>query len=91
MLRPKVSVIVPIFKASQYIERCAISLFEQTLDDIEYLFIDDCSPDNSVDMLQAVLNKYPQRCDYTRIIRMSVNSGCIRNKGSQRRIYNSLR
>lgn len=75
MLRPKVSVIVPIFKASQYIERCAISLFEQTLDDIEYLFIDDCSPDNSVDMLQAVLNKYPQRCDYTRIIRMSVNSG----------------
>ena len=47
MLQPKVSVIVPIFKVSQYIEKCAISLFEQTLDDIEYLFIDDCSPDNS--------------------------------------------
>ncbi|MEQ2516488.1 glycosyltransferase family 2 protein [Bacteroides zhangwenhongii] len=75
MLQPKVSVIVPIFKVSQYIEKCAISLFEQTLDDIEYLFIDDCSPDNSVDVLQAVLNKYPQRRDYTRIIRMNVNSG----------------
>lgn len=75
MLQPKVSVIVPIFKVSQYIEKCAISLFEQTLDDIEYLFIDDCSPDNSVDVLQAILNKYPQRRGYTRIIRMNVNSG----------------
>ena len=48
MLQPKISVIVPIFEVEQYIEKCAISLFEQTLDDIEYLFIDDCSLDESV-------------------------------------------
>lgn len=64
-----------MFKTAQYIERCAVSLFEQTLDDIEYLFIDDCSPDATVEVLQAVLEKYPQRRDNTRIIRMSINGG----------------
>lgn len=37
----KVSVIIPVYGVEKYIERCARSLFEQTLDDIEYLFIDD--------------------------------------------------
>lgn len=75
MSQPKVSVIVPMFKVVQYIERCAVSLFEQTLDSIEYLFIDDCSPDATVEVLQAVLDRYPQRRDNTRIIRMSINGG----------------
>ena len=52
---PKISVIIPVYKVEQFIERCAISLFEQTLDDIEYLFIDDCSPDNSVEIIKNVL------------------------------------
>ena len=38
---PKVSVFVPIYKVEKYIERCVRSLFEQTLDDIEYIFVDD--------------------------------------------------
>lgn len=75
MLQYKVSVIVPMFKAAQYIERCAVSLFEQTLNDIEYLFVDDCSPDATVEVLQAVLDRYPQKREYTRIIRMSINGG----------------
>lgn len=36
---PKVSVIIPVYGVEKYIERCARSLFEQTLDDIEYLFM----------------------------------------------------
>ena len=36
--RYKISVIVPIYNTAAYIERCAISLFEQTLEDIEYIF-----------------------------------------------------
>ena len=41
---PKVSVIVPVYNVAQYIERCARSLFEQTLEDIEYIFVDDKTP-----------------------------------------------
>ena len=72
---PKVSVIVPVYGVEKYIERCARSLFEQTLDDIEYLFIDDCTPDRSVDILRSVLKEYPQRKEQVVIHRMEQNSG----------------
>lgn len=72
---PKVSVIVPVYGVEKYIERCARSLFEQTLDDIEYLFIDDCTPDKSIEILKLVLEEYPHRKDQVIIHRMDKNSG----------------
>lgn len=72
---PKVSVIIPVYGVEQYIERCARSLFEQTLDDIEYLFIDDCTLDHSIDILKQVLKEYPQRKEQVIIHRMEKNSG----------------
>lgn len=74
MIMPKISVIIPVYNVEKYIERCARSLFEQTLDDIEYLFIDDCTPDKSIEVLQKVLEDYPKRKSLTRIIKMSQNS-----------------
>lgn len=71
---PKISVIVPIYNVSAYIERCVRSLLEQTLDDIEYIFINDCTPDNSMEILETVLNDYPQRKLQTRIFKMPTNS-----------------
>ena len=72
---PKVSVIVPVYGVENYIERCVRSLFEQALDDIEYLFIDDCSPDESIEILNHVLEEYPQRKPQVIIHRMEKNSG----------------
>lgn len=72
---PKVSVIVPVYGVEKYIERCARSLFEQTLDDIEFLFIDDCTPDKSIDILKQVLEDYPNRKSQIIIHRMETNSG----------------
>ncbi len=72
---PKVSVIIPVYGVEQYIERCARSLFAQTLDDIEYLFVDDCTPDNSIVILQQVLNEYPWRKEQVVIHRMEKNRG----------------
>lgn len=71
----KVSVIIPIYGVEKYIERCAVSLFEQTLDDLEYLFIDDCTPDKSIEILKQVLEEYPQRKNQVVIHRMEHNSG----------------
>ena len=56
----KVSVVIPIYNVAQYIEQCARSLMEQTLQDVEYIFVDDCTPDNSIEILQRVLNDYPE-------------------------------
>lgn len=72
--QPKVSVIIPVYKAEKYIERCARSLFGQTLDSIEYIFIDDCTPDRSMEILWQVLDCYPERKPWVKIVRLSVNS-----------------
>ena len=82
---PKVSVIIPIYGVENYIERCARSLFEQTLDDIEYLFIDDCTPDRSIEILKQVIRLYPNRASQVIIHRMDHNSGqaAVRKWGMQ--------
>ena len=72
---PKVSVIIPVYGVEKYIERCARSLLEQTLDDIEYLFIDDCTPDKSIYILNRVLEEYPNRKNQVIIHHMEQNSG----------------
>ena len=44
MDNPKVSIVVPIYNVAQYIKKCAHSLFAQSFEDIEYIFVDDCTP-----------------------------------------------
>ena len=71
----KVSILVPIYGVEKYIERCAVSLFEQTYKNIEYIFVDDCATDNSIGILMDVINRYPRRKEQTRIIRHTRNRG----------------
>ena len=70
-----VTICVPVYNVERYIERCARSLFEQTFPDIEYLFVDDCSPDNSIQLLNEITREYPQRMPHVHIIRHEVNRG----------------
>jgi len=70
-----VSILVPVYGVEQYIERCARSLFEQTFSSIEYIFVDDCSPDNSIDLLKQVISYYPERKDAIKIIHHDKNRG----------------
>ena len=73
---PAVSVIIPVFNVEPYMGRCARSLFSQTLEDIEYIFIDDCSPDRSIEIVKTILDtEYPNRKGQVRFHRMPVNSG----------------
>lgn len=73
--QPKVSVYIPIYNVAQYIEQCLRSLFEQTLDDIEYIFVDDCTPDNSIEILELIMEEYPTRKSQVKIIRHEKNKG----------------
>lgn len=72
---PAVSVIIPVYKVEPYMARCARSLFGQTLQDIEFLFIDDCTPDRSIDVMREVLEEFPERKDQVTVFRMPQNSG----------------
>lgn len=78
---PKVSIIVPIYGVEQYIERCARSLFEQTLDSIEYVFVNDCTPDSSISILKSVIDEYPERSNLIKIINLPRNCGCAITRG----------
>lgn len=80
---PKISVIIPIYNVEKHIERCARSLFEQTMEDMEFIFVDDCSPDKSVAILKTVLKEYPHRQGAVKIIAHEKNKGLTttRNTG----------
>lgn len=55
----KVSVIVPVYNVEDYLGRCLDSLIDQTFGDYEIICINDCSPDNSADVLCNYQSEYP--------------------------------
>lgn len=52
-----VSILVPIYKVEKYIAKCLDSIFHQTYPEIEYVFVDDCSPDKSLAILKSYIDK----------------------------------
>ena len=58
---PKVSVIVPVYNVEKFLERCLDSIFSQTYQDFELICINDCSPDNSREILEVYKKRYPSQ------------------------------
>lgn len=54
---PNLSIITPIYNTQKYLNRCLDSLINQTLKDIEIICINDCSTDNSLEILKEYQNK----------------------------------
>lgn len=54
----KVSVIVPVYNTSKYLDKCIDSIVNQTLNDIEILIVNDGSTDNSQDIIDKYTKKY---------------------------------
>ena len=77
----KVTIIVPVYNVSAYIERCWESLVKQTYKEIEILFVDDCGTDDSVEKLQKLIDTHPGI--YCKIIHHDHNRGlsAARNTG----------
>lgn len=72
---PAVSVIVPVYQAARFIERCIHSLFRQTLHNIEYIIIDDASTDGSLGIIRSMFDLYPHRRPQTFLLRNETNRG----------------
>lgn len=51
----KISVIVPVYNAADCLSSCIDSLARQSYSDFEVIFIEDCSRDNSLEMLHSLL------------------------------------
>ena len=52
---PLVSVVIPMYNVENYIKKCASPLFEQSLSNIEYIFVNDASTDSTVLILEKYL------------------------------------
>lgn len=75
---PKVSVIVPVYSVEEYIGQCVRSLFSQTWEECEFIFVDDGSPDGSVSMLERILaEEFPHLQSRVKILH-EPNSGLPR-------------
>ncbi len=67
----KISVIVPVYNVSMYIEQCLTSLMKQTFSDIEIIVVDDCGQDDSMDKVE----KLAQKDKRIKIVRNKTNKG----------------
>ena len=73
----KVSVIIPVYNSSKYLNECLDSVIKQTYKNIEIILVDDNSTDNSVDIIKSYDDKR------IKLIRSHSNLGAAesRNKG----------
>ena len=56
----KVSVIIPSYNHARYLSERIESVLNQTFRDFEIIILDDCSTDNSRELIQEYTGKYPQ-------------------------------
>ena len=70
-----ISVIIPVYNASSTLVHCLESLFSQTYRKLELLFVDDCSTDGSLNILNAYSEQYSDTGPIVKILRHEQNRG----------------
>ncbi len=71
----KVSILVPLYNVERYISKCAFSLFAQSYENCEFIFVDDASLDKSVEKLMGVVRNFESRHDQIKILHHVKNRG----------------
>ncbi len=81
----KVSVVIPVHNTQQYLKQCLESVLTQTLDDIEIIIVNDCSPDGSADIIDSyVANDVRVTCvthDVNKGLPAARNTGVLAAQG----------
>ena len=77
MNKPLVSVIMPTYNCGKYISMSIDSVLNQTIKDLELIIVDDCSDDNTSEVVGEYLAKYPN-IDYT-ILKKNCGPAIARN------------
>lgn len=75
----KVSVIIPVYNVENYLRKCLNSLVNQTLKDIEIIVVNDGTLDNSQEIINEYVKKYPKKV--VSIIQENGGQGAARNTG----------
>lgn len=77
-----VSIIIPLYNVERYVDSSLKSAFNQTFEDVEFILVDDCSTDGTMNMVENLVSKSACR-ERVKIIRHQINSGlsAVRNTG----------
>jgi len=78
-MKPKLSIIVPVYNSEKYLKKCLNSLLRQTMAGIEIIIIDDCSSDRS----QKIIKDFTEKDRRIKFFIHSKNKGIskTRNEG----------
>lgn len=75
---PFLSVVVPVYNVSEYLEECLDSVLQQSFKDFEVLLVNDGSTDGSLDLLEEVAS----RDSRVRVLsQFNCGAGSARNRG----------
>ena len=79
----KISVIIPVYNVSMYVERCLESVMSQTHDNFECILVDDASPDDSIAKCEKLIANYHGAISFV-ILHHEQNKGlsAARNTGT---------
>ncbi len=68
-----ITIIIPVYNVEKYLEKCFLSLLRQTIgfNNLEIIFIDDCSTDNSY----SILREFNENYSNVRVFKTEKNSG----------------
>ena len=80
----EITVVMPVYKVEKYVSECLDSIINQTFDCFECIIIDDCSPDNSMRLIEEKLAGYKGNISF-RIVRNERNEGglCSKEQGNR--------
>ena len=83
MIDPLVSVIIPVYNVSPYVEECLKSVMDQTYKRLEVIIVDDCGTDDSMEKVERMLQDYAGEISFS-ILHHDCNRGlsAARNTGS---------
>lgn len=84
----KVSIVIPVYSVEEYIEECLTSAFNQTYADIEFIIVDDASPDSSMVIANRLIEKYKEeksiivvKHEFNKGLSAARNTGIIASSG----------
>lgn len=89
---PKISIIIPVYNAIEYLEKCLESILIQELEGIEVILVNDGSTDTTEEIIDKYIERYPSI--FKKVNKKNGGQGSARNAGmneANRRIHSFYR
>ena len=71
----RVSILIPVYKAEKYIAKCLRSVLNQSYENIEYVLVNDATPDKSMIIANQVIREFPNRESSCTFVNNETNKG----------------